>query len=207
VRLFFDIEMSTDNANDDNVIRLEPAAAQLRHEFLGWQCRIRQLAVRELAGRPTPGMRPRVTSVAGAEISPGIVVLLNKAAPADSIKLFRHQVLKTFDPIERYDKALEIMAASYFQRPDEFSDVLTALFGPDSALADRLVAESRCILEFNQFGQRYRLPCAVARCAEDDEAFQATYWHNRLYNDAMPAGVQVVSFTPDWARAAGQRDG
>ena len=40
----------------------------------------------------------------------------------------------------------------------------------------------------------------------DSAAFQATYWHNRLYNDAMPAGVQVLSFSPDWARASGHRD-
>jgi hypothetical protein len=151
-------------------------------------------------------MRPRVTTPEGAELSPGIVVLLNKQDPADTIKLFRHQVLKTFDPIERYDKALEIMAASYFQHPGEFSDVMTALFGPDSALARRLAAAFRCDLEFSQFGQIYRLPCTVARCAEEDEAFQATYWHNRLYNDAMPAGVQVPAFTPDWARASSQRD-
>jgi hypothetical protein len=189
------------------VIRLEPAAAQLRDEFLGWQCRIRQLAVRELAGRPTPGMRPRVTTPEGSELSAGVVVLLNKADPADTIKLFRHQVLKTFDPIERYDKALEIMAASYFQHPAEFSDVMTALFGPDSTVAERLVSTFRCVLEFSQFAQSYRVPCTVTRCAEDDEAFQATYWHNRLYNDSMPAGVQVLAFAPDWTRASAQREG
>jgi hypothetical protein len=190
----------------DKIIRLEPAAALLREEFIAWQCRLRQLAVRELAGRPTPGMRPRVVAPDGTELNPGIVVLLNKAEPADTIMLFRHQVLKTFDPIERYDKALEIMAASYFQAPGEFSDVLTALFGPDSALVERLLAAGRCVLEFSQFAQGYRLPCAVARLGEEDEAFQVTYWHNRLYNDAMPAGVQVLSFTPDWSRASGQRE-
>lgn len=198
--------MSGGQADTGRVILLEGAAALLRDEFLGWQCRIRQLAVREMAGRPTPGMRPRVTDVQGQEITPGIVVLLNKQDPDEAIKLFRHQVLKTFDPVERYDKALEIMAASYFQHPREFSDVMTALFGPDSTLAERLVAAFRCVLEFSQFGQTYRVPCTVTRCSEEDAAFQATYWHNRLYNDAMPAGVQVLAFTPDWTRASGLRD-
>lgn len=193
--------------DQEKVILLEAAAGRLRDEFLGWQCRIRQLAVRELAGRPTPGMRPRVSTSDGVEISAGVVVLLNKADPTDTIMLFRHQVLKTFDPVERYDKALEIMAAGYFQHPDEFSDVTTALFGPDSALADRLVSTYRCVLEFSQFAQTFRVPCTVTRLAEADDGFQATYWHNRLYNDAMPAGIQVLAFTPDWTRASAQAVG
>lgn len=189
------------------VVRLEAAAAQLREEFVAWQCRLRQLSVREMGGRPTPGMRPRVATTEGEEISPGIVVLLNKADPSEAIALFRHQVLKTFDPIERYDKALEIMAASYFQHPDEFSDVTTALFGPESAIVDRLVTSYRCVLEFSQFGQSFRVPCSAVRLAETDDGFQATYWHNRLYNDAMPAGVQVLAFAPDWTHASARRDG
>jgi hypothetical protein len=133
------------------------------------------------------------------------VVLLNKEQPQDSTKLFRHQVLKTLDPAERYDKALEILSASYFQHPDEFSDVMTALFGPGSATAARLLADANCVLAFEQYGHSYQVPCAVAQLAEDDDAFQATYWHNRLFNDALPAGIQVLSFTPDWLRASSKR--
>src|SRR5262245_24708716 len=32
----------------------------LREDFLAWQCRIRQIAMRQDGGRPSPGMRPRV---------------------------------------------------------------------------------------------------------------------------------------------------
>ena len=42
------------------VVRLEAAEAALRDHFLGWQCRLRQLAVREAGGRPTSGMRPEL---------------------------------------------------------------------------------------------------------------------------------------------------
>ena len=35
-------------------------AAKRRDSFLDWQCRIRQVAMREEGGRPSPGMRPRV---------------------------------------------------------------------------------------------------------------------------------------------------
>lgn len=189
---------------DGKVILLEPAAQALRDEFLGWQCRIRQLAVREMGGRPSSGMRPRVSTLDGAEIAPAITVLLVREEPWESAQLFRHQYLRTQDPVERYDKALELTAASYFQHPHAFSDVMTALFGPHSALARRLVRLGRCVLEFSQYRQGYRLPCTVEPLPEDDGFHQATYWHNSLYNPAMPAGVEILAFTPDWSRASAQ---
>jgi len=194
----------TDQASD-NVVRLEPAAAALRDEFIGWQCRLRQLAVRQDGGRPSAGMRPRVLSPAGDELAAGIIVLIVPAQPEETIKLFRHQVLKTLDPVERWEKALELMSASYFQRPRDFSDVLTALFSGGSGLVDRLLAFGACRLEFAQYAQGYRLPCRVRALAEADAFYQATYWHNRLFNPNPPPEARVLAFAPDWAHATGYR--
>ncbi len=104
-------------------------------------------------------------------------------------------------PAERYDGALKMLAAAYYQRPQEFSDQLTALFGSDSEIAERLLAAGRCLLAFEQYSQSYTLPCSVRALAEDDPAYQATYWHNALFNPALPGGVRVLGFQPDWARA------
>lgn len=193
--------MMTDDARD-KVILLEPAAAALRDEFVGWQCRLRQLAVRENAGRPTSGMRPRIVDAGGAEVSPGVTVLILPAEPEDSTQQFRYEVLKTQDPVERYDKALQILASNYFQRPRAFSDVMTALFGPSLPLVDRLLDEGRSVLEFSQFSKGYRIPCEVDELHEDDAFYQATYWHNSLYNPNIPAGIRILSFTPDWPHAS-----
>ncbi len=108
---------------------------------------------------------------------------------------------KTNDPAEYRDSALRFLAASYYQRPDEFSDELTALFGPRSGLSDRLLAAGRCVLAFEQYGQRYRLPCAVGDLPENDSAYQITYWHNSLFNPAIPGGVRILGFQPDWTAA------
>ena len=43
---------------DDKIIRMQSVNEGLRQAFLGWQCRLRQLAVRENEARPSPGMRP-----------------------------------------------------------------------------------------------------------------------------------------------------
>lgn len=189
----------------DNVVLLEPAAAALRDEFIGWQCRIRQLAVRQAGGRPQPAMRPRVLSPEGEAVAEAVTVLIVPQEPEESTKLFRYQVLKTQDPVERYDKVLEILAASYFQQPRQFSDVMTALFGPQAAVAARLLDLGRCVLEFEQFSQAYRVPCAVAALGPEHPFHQATYWHNRLYNPNMPPDISVLAFTPDWTHASGWR--
>ena len=192
-------------ARPHNVVLTEQAAAALRDDFLGWQCRIRQLSARQSGGRPTAGMRPRLLSPRGDELAPGITVLIVEEEPAESTALFRHQYLKTNDPIERYEKIVEILAAGYFQHATAFSDAMTALFGPDSAVAAALLNHGGGILAFEQYAQAYRLPCRVAELATDDAFFQATYWHNRLFNPNMPPGVRILAFTPDWTHAAGWR--
>jgi hypothetical protein len=187
----------------DNIVLTKPAAAALCRQFIGWQCRLRQLAARQDGGRPSAGMRPRVTTADGEELASGIVTLIVESEPEISTQLFRFQYRKTEDPNERYDTMLEILQARYFQEPARFAGVLTALFGPGSALADRLLGNGRCVLEFQQYAQGYRLPSAVARLPESHAFHQASLWHNRMFNPHLPAGVVVLSFTPDWPHCAG----
>jgi len=192
------------NRGSDNLLRIGAAAAALRDDFIGWQCRLRQLAARQAGGRPIPGMRPQVLTPAGELLSPGVIVLILERDPAASIALFRHQYQKTNDPIERYDKIVEILSGGYFQEPAVFSDVMTALFGGDSAVARRLLSHARCVLEFEQYNQAFRVPCSVSELAVRDDSYQATYWHNRMFNPNMPPDIRVLAFTPDWVHASGQ---
>jgi hypothetical protein len=188
----------------DNVVLTQPAALALCREFVGWQCRLRQLAARQYGGRPMPGMRPRVLDAAGRnELSRAITVLIVESEPENSTELFRYEYSKTQDPNERCDRMVEILQGSYFQEPARFGDLMTALFGPGSSLAARLREERRCILEFEQYSQGYRIPCGVAPLAERTPGYQATYWHNRMFNPHQPAGVEILEFRPDWRHAAG----
>ena len=189
----------------DNVVLTKAAAQALAAEFIGWQCRLRQLAARQDSGRPSAGMRPRVMTPEGEELSAGIVTLIIESEPEISTQQFRYTYLQTNDPNERYEKMLEILQARYFQEPARFAAVLTALFGPDSTLAATFVDRGRCVLEFEQHTQGYRLPCTVAPLKSAHPRYQATYWHNRLFNPGLPAGATVLEFTPDWAHAAAYR--
>jgi hypothetical protein len=190
--------------NSDKVVLIGEAAAALREDFLHWQCRLRQMAMREGDGRPSAGMRPLIFSREESQLAASTVVLLHKANPDDSTAFFRHQVLKTQDPVERWEKATEHMAAGYFQRFRDFDDTLTALFGPASPLVDQLLNHGKVYLDFAELNQRFRLLCKVIELSEHDALYQATYWHNRMFNPNIPAGVRVVSFAPDWGRSEGE---
>jgi len=185
--------------DDPKVALLDPAGQAARHQFLGWQCRIRQLSVRQSGGRPTSGMRPRVFLPPDDTDVGDMVVLIRKKASQEVTSQLQHMVRKTRDPVERHESALRFLAAAYYQRPDEFSDELTALFGPRSARVEPLLEARRCTLEFEQFEQRYRLSCRIEELMESDQGFQFTYWHNSLFNPSIPGDVQILRFKPDWS--------
>ncbi len=188
------------------IVVLTPALAALRDHFIGWQCRVRQMAVRQNGGQPLPGMRPRVLDRAGEELSPGITTVIVKADPTADIAMFQQAYKRTQDPRDRYSRALEMLASYHYQKPKLFLDELTALFARDSALALRLLRDGRCVLEFDQFNQGYRIPCAVQDLSERDISYQATYWHNALFNPSLPPAPRILAFAPDWGGAQARYD-
>src|SRR5690606_11167298 len=119
--------------------------ATLRDHFLGWQCRIRQIAMRRDGGRPSAGMRPRVLLAGGREVAPAVTVLLVPVQPEESTSFFRHQLRKSNDPRLVYERVLEYLQGTHFQQPRGFSDEMTAVFAPDSDVARVLLDAGECI--------------------------------------------------------------
>ena len=190
-----------------NVVLTEQAAERIRDEFIAWQCRLRQLSARQMGGRPLEGMCPSVLGHAGEVLSGSVVTVLVEKVPAEHTAQMRFQFMKTGDPVDRYDRILEILQSAYFQHPQNFSDTMCALFGPTHPLAARLLHLRRCVLAFEQYRQCYQFPCTVTALAEDDPSYQATYWHNAMFNPDLPAGIQILAFQPDWSHASEwQRD-
>jgi len=175
-----------------------PRAERMRDHFVGWQCRIRADAMRRLAGRPSPGMRPQVLSTADEELAPAVTTLLVRREPESFAPEFRHLARRTHDPRDRREAALALLAERYYQHARDFSDLLTATFAADSGLAQGLIREGRCVLVFAQDRQRYRLPCTVALLGRDDPRREETWWHNALFNPQLPPDVPVLAFAPRW---------
>lgn len=185
----------------DNLVNMEGVQLAMRDHFLGWQCRLRQHSIRNLNGEPSPGMTPDVVVGGGDTGYEGIRVLLVRRDPSEHIPELRHMVRKTRDPKQRYDNALKYFAESYYQDKSQFSDSLTALFAPESTAAARLHDAASATLVFYEKNQRYVIPSVVERLTEDAPVWQATYWHNHLFNPVLPGDSIILQFTPDWAHA------
>jgi hypothetical protein len=174
---------------------------RIRDHFLAWQCRIRQIAMREDGGRPSPGMRPRIVDTAGREMSPALTVLMIPERPEECAAFFRFQVMKTQDPRDVYERGLAYLQANYFQAPETFSDRPVTVLSLGSALANSLLDDGTCVLEFDQERQRFRIPCKVRELKPGDAAREAAIWHNRLFNPVLADTVHVIAFKPNWAAA------
>lgn len=171
----------------------------LRHHFLTWQCRIRQYAVRMQDGKPTPGMQAAII-ISGQELSK-LTVLINQKELSQLITEFSFMYRKTHDPAIRRDSLLKVLVAGYFQHAGEFSDRLTATLSFDSKLAEKLISEKEILLGFNQQNQQYKIPCSVLELNVEEKEFQATYWHNAIFNPGLPSTVRIIAFDPIWERA------
>ena len=144
------------------------------------------------------GMRPRVLARSGAELLPAMTVLLVPLEPQESTAYLKFQVQCTNEPQRAYDAGIRYFAASYYQVPEQFSDEMTAVFGAHSPIAQTILETSECLLDFEQYGQRYTMFCSVRSLAGEDASRQASLWHNRIFNPELSEDSVVLAFLPDW---------
>ena len=152
--------------------------------------------MRELGGRPTLGMSAGIHSIRGGDEQARLSFLILHRDTADRTAEFRHIVRKTPDSSQWRNNGLRILAERHYQDSDEFRQELTALFALDSAVADALLSAGACRLKFAESTVGHEFDFDVRSLAQDSEAFQATYWHNHLFNPTLPGGVQVLEFNP-----------
>ena len=171
----------------------------VQNHFIGWQCRVRQYAMRNGEGRPTPGMRPIVLLEDGKEAASNVTLLLVPDVPQDSIQQFRFMALKTQDPQERYKKAIQLLSSTFYQNVEKFSGYMTGVFSKNSETANRLTKNHRCVLEFDFQQQKFRVPSDIKVLLKNNPEYEYTYWHNFLFNPYLPPDVTVLGFAPDWS--------
>ncbi len=187
-------------------IGLDPQSEALRTGFLRWQCRVRQMLMREAQGRPGDPIMPALTLAGETEPMGHIITVLNKAPGHDKVPEMRHMVQKTQEPLQRREAALRLFSETYFQKPETFSDILTATFPPDSPGAAAIRGAERVTLTFEAFSQRFDLDCRVWRLTEKNPLHAATWWHNLLFNPTLGGGITVLGFEPDWTTSTASPD-
>ena len=110
----------------------------LREKFIKWQCRVRQIAMRNNNGRPDDSISPVVLLPNEKEPVGKIITVLSKDIAFSRTPELKHLFKRTFDPLQRREKAIEFFSETYFQKHKEFSDILTATFQPNSIGAETI---------------------------------------------------------------------
>ena len=174
----------------------------IQNHFIGWQCRVRQYAMRNGEGRPTSGMRPDVLLEDGKEVASAVTLLLVPDLLQDSIRQFRFMALKTQDPQERYKKAIQLLSSTFYQNVENFSGLMTGVFSTNSETVNRLTKNQRCVLEFDFQQQKFRVPAGIKVLLKNIPEYEFTYWHNFLFNPHLSPNVTVLGFEPDWSESS-----
>ena len=171
----------------------------IQDHFIGWQCRVRQYAMRNGEGRPSPGMRPDVILEDGKEVASSVTLLLVPELLQDSIRQFRYMAMKTQDPLERYKKAIQLLSSNFYQNVESFGGLMTGLFSRNSMTVNSLLKNQRCILEFNFQKQKFRVIADIKFMSKNNLEYEFTYWHNFLFNPYLSPDVSVIGFEPVWS--------
>lgn len=174
------------------------STSPLRQAFMRWQCRVRQMAMRDNEGRPDDAITPALYLQGEAEPMGHVITVLNKAPGRSLTPEMLHMARKTNDPAQRREQAIRFLSATYYQEPEGFSDILTATFPPSSPGAARIREAGRARLVFDAYAQRFELDCKVWRLAPHNPLHQATMAHNSLFNPALHPDTEVLGFEPDW---------
>ena len=172
----------------------------IQNYFIGWQCRVRELALRSEEGRPNGGMRPQIILKNGKVVFSAATLLIIPDQPDQSIRQFRFMALKTQDPKERYTKALQLLAARFYQNAEDFSGAMSGIFSRTSEEVKALVKHQYCVMEFDYQQQTFKIPCHVSNSPKNEPVYEFTYWHNYLFNPNLSPEVTVLHFKPDWSK-------
>lgn len=174
------------------------STSPLRLAFLKWQCRVRQMSMRDNQGRPDDAITPALFLPGETEPMGHIITLLNKAPGYSATPELFHMAKKTNDPAQRRDQAIRFFSATYYQKASEFSDILTATFPPGSPGAATIREAQTVRLRFEAFAQMFDLSCRVWKLAAHNPLHQSTIAHNQLFNPALSPDTEVLGFEPDW---------
>ncbi len=178
-----------------------PEPNPLKTEFIKWQCRVRQMAMRENNGMPDDGIMPLLFFDFLREPLGSIITIMHKLPQYSIIAELSYMAKKTFDPAQRRESATKLLAANYYQKHDQFSDNLTATFLPNSEGASKIVSEKSCILVFEAFSKRFEISCKVSQLFEKHYLYQSTIAHNQLFNPKLDPSTKILCFEPDWVKS------
>lgn len=183
-------------------IETEPETLKMRRSFIKWQCRVRQIAMRESGGRPDDSITPEVKLIKDWTSLGAVITLIHKLPEFSVTSELQHMAKKTFDLSQKREQAIQFLSSTFYQKQAEFSDILTATFKPNSTGAARIAESKYCTLIFDAFNQKYEIDCQVWILSYEDPLHQSTIAHNILFNPLLHPKTIVIAFKPNWVKSS-----
>ena len=171
----------------------------IKNSFMKWQCRVRQIIMRDNYGKPDASIMPDVL-LNQDKINLGkIITVLSKDIPFSKLPEMKHISKVNFDLSKRREKAIQLFSEYYYQSYKEFSPVLTATFQPDSSGIRKIIKSKICSLVFGAYNHNFKLDCEVKLLRKVDPLYQATWWHNSLFNSNLHPDTLILAFNVNWS--------
>ena len=171
-----------------------------QEKFMKFQCRARQMIMRDNLGRPDDSITPTIYLKGNTKPITKIITLIHKLPEYSALSELMHIARKTNDPSQRRDQAVKLLSASYYQKHREFTDVLTATFAPNSNLAEILISVGSCRLLFDAYSHKFESNFTVNNLERSEFLFRSTIMHNQLFNPNLHPETIVLSFSPQWEK-------
>ena len=166
-------------------------------DFIVWQCSIRQRNFRLYKGKPSEGIICNLFDKKNNnEIKKFISVLLEKKSD-DSARMFEFMYKKTYDPEDRYLKAVKLFSDEYFNQPDKFDGRFTATFRKDDPSLKLLVSKKSFQAQFFERETGFDFPLKVQKLSKNRSEWKFTFWHNFLFNPSLNENVEIFLFSPE----------
>ena len=184
--------------NIANPIETQNKIPSPQEKFMKFQCRARQMIMRDNLGRPDASITPTIYLKGNTKPITKIITLMHKLPEYSALSELMHIARKTNDPSQRRDQAVKLLSASYYQKHREFTDVLTATFTPNSNLAETLISEGSCRLLFDAHSHKFESTFTVNKLERSEFLFRSTIMHNQLFNPNLHPETIILSFSPGW---------
>ena len=159
----------------------EISDCEVLQDFLAWQCRVRQEAMRGGGGRPSEGMVARILEPEGCR-DLGVIFLMHRRDADAYVSQFRFIVQSCFDPRERRERGLKVLSSTYYQNSPMFRGVVTAVFSEGSRMARELCDVGRMRFLCRGGGHGFEVMGRVEELGDGDELREGSLWHNRLFS-------------------------
>ena len=165
--------------------------------FVEWQCILRQRNFRKFSGKPSEGTIATIYDEDSSDEITNLRSILVEIEPLNSAKMFEFMSKKTYDPEERYLKAVKYFASEYFENSKIFDGSFSATFPNNSKIVKNLLKKRKLNVHFLESTIGYNFKVNVKKLKKNDPIWKFTYYHNCFFNTSLDENIDILFFKPD----------